>query len=307
MSTLSRLISPISPELFFSEYWTQKSLFVKGEENKFDAWFSWKIYNRLLNEQISTITFPSLRLANNGEIISENDITELVYSGKKGSYKRISAEKVNSYCQEGATLIVDSVDRKCSELGKLIERLSSDLGEKAQINSYCSWKGTQGFDIHYDTHEVFILQIEGSKEWNIYDNLSTSFPLLNSSKGEVPKDIEPINKLTLTKGDFLYIPRGIWHSAIAIDEPSLHLTIGVSCRTSFDFISWLTAELAEGVQSLRQNIPISNHVLNGSGYSVIDLQKILNEFQLILSSSDKTSSLLERYTSQYLFDYGIDE
>ena len=29
-------------------------------------------------------------------------------------------------------------------------------------------EGAQGFDPHFDTHEVFVLQVEGHKHWRLY-------------------------------------------------------------------------------------------------------------------------------------------
>jgi hypothetical protein len=66
----------------------------------------------------------------------------------------------------------------------------------------------------------------------------------------------------LQTGDLLYIPRGWWHLAIPLNEPTLHLTIGVSNPTGADFLSWFIDQLRES-EVVREDIP---HLL---GYGAI--------------------------------------
>ena len=37
-----------------------------------------------------------------------------------------------------------------------------------QINAYITPPENQGFAAHYDTHDVFVLQVAGSKRWTIH-------------------------------------------------------------------------------------------------------------------------------------------
>ncbi|NEQ84623.1 MAG: cupin, partial [Moorea sp. SIO2I5] len=62
-------------------------------------------------------------------------------------------------------------------------------------------------------------------------------------------------KCTLTPGDVLYIPRGHWHYAVALDQPSLHLTLGIHCQTGVDFLDWLVSELREN-EAWRESLPL---------------------------------------------------
>jgi hypothetical protein len=40
----------------------------------------------------------------------------------------------------------------------------------------------------------------------------------------------------------LYLPRGHWHAAVGLGEPSLHLTIGLTRKTGADLLHWLADE-----------------------------------------------------------------
>ena len=40
-----------------------------------------------------------------------------------------------------------------------------------QANAYSTPRGSQGFAVHHDTHDVLVLQVAGEKRWQLYDPL----------------------------------------------------------------------------------------------------------------------------------------
>jgi hypothetical protein len=54
--------------------------------------------------------------------------------------------------------------------------------------------------------------------------------------------------------DLLYIPRGWWHVAAPLDEPTLHLTVGVNNPTGVDFLSWFVDRLRAS-EVVRRDVP----------------------------------------------------
>ena len=53
----------------------------------------------------------------------------------------------------------------------------------------------------------------------------------------------PLWEETLEDGDLLYIPRGCWHVAAPLAEPTLHLTVGVHNRTGIDLLKWVAEKM----------------------------------------------------------------
>ena len=49
--------------------------------------------------------------------------------------------------------------------------LEEALGHGVQANAYYTPRGSQGFAVHHDTHDVLILQVAGEKRWLLYDPL----------------------------------------------------------------------------------------------------------------------------------------
>jgi hypothetical protein len=97
-----------------------------------------------------------------------------------------------------------------------------------------------GFTAHYDTHDVFVLQLAGRKTWRI-DAPPIALP--HRSQPFAPQDYapppEPWGELELAAGDLLYLPRGWVHSTRTSDGFSAHVTLGVSVYTWVDLVSEL--------------------------------------------------------------------
>lgn len=193
-------------------------------------------------------------MVKNREIVSESEIldTRLHLS----ELRRVDPIKVIEKCREGATLIFDGVDSFDDSIRKLVNHLEFEIGEKVHTNLYCSWEGHQGFDIHYDTHEVFLLQISGKKSWKVYNPVK-EFPLhlQKADTSKMPDENEYYLFDELKQGDILFIPRGHYHYGVAVSEPSIHLTIGITCKTGISLIEWLREELRDDV-IWRKDIPL---------------------------------------------------
>ncbi|MFO7144285.1 cupin, partial [Arthrospira sp. PCC 8006] len=150
MQTLTELLHPLPISEFFDKYWAEKAVLIPGDNHqKFANLFSWQKLNNLLNYY--PLKHPEIRLAKAGETLPE--IT--------------NNEQIIKQCQEGATLIIDRLHEKIEAIAKMVALLRIEIGHRSQVNSYCSFPGHQGFACHYDSHEVFILQISGRKHWRV--------------------------------------------------------------------------------------------------------------------------------------------
>jgi JmjC domain len=132
-------------------------------------------------------------------------------------------------------------------LAKFCRALEAELGHPAQANAYYTPRRSQGFAVHHDTHDVFVLQVAGEKHWRVYDPL-LELPLkrqrYSKSLGEHGP---PVLELTLHAGDTLYLPRGWLHDALTSETDSLHVTVGVNLHT---WVDALRAALEESEQDV---------------------------------------------------------
>ena len=89
---------------------------------------------------------------------------------------------------------------------------------------------SQAFGWHYDLEEVFIIQVQGCKEYTVRQNTLNPWPVWDNLPAEMRYDRETARvRLTcrLEAGDWLYIPSCWWHIAQP-QTASIHLSVGVA-------------------------------------------------------------------------------
>jgi len=124
-------------------------------------------------------------------------------------------------------------------LWKICAKLEELFGCLVGANCYLTPAGTQGLAPHYDDVDVFIMQLEGSKVWRLYECVDGPLPREYSRDYQQHEIGNPILAVTLEPGDVMYFPRGFIHQAIAVgDTFSHHVTVSTYQRSSWaDFMS----------------------------------------------------------------------
>ena len=144
--------------------------------------------------------------------------------------------KVKALMGLGASLVANYIHRVCPEVGAVAHMLERQFVARVFANVYCSFKGVQAFQTHYDLHDVFAVQAEGEKVWRVYEARADApvSPLppgdevekwLTASRGRL------LFEAAMKPGDILYLPRGQYHDALTGSQASLHVTFGVSPAT----------------------------------------------------------------------------
>lgn len=219
---LAELLAPTTVESFVSEHWNIKPLVVHRNDAAYYA-------DILALADIDTIVANSslhdgdLRLVTEGQ---ETSITQLVPDELEGKINGL--ELLYAKYRTGSTVNLTFLHERWPPLAALCRGLSTEFSASVHGNVYLTPPGTRGLTPHHDSHDVFVLQLHGSKHWRFYP---TQTPLpLNDQQYVLPEDGagEPIADFVLCPGDLAYLPRGTVHAATANDDVSLHLTIGVS-------------------------------------------------------------------------------
>lgn len=127
-------------------------------------------------------------------------------------------------------------------LWHLMYMLESFWGSCVGCNTYWTPKHSQGFAPHFDDIDAYILQVEGTKRWKLYDSVDAQTILPRYSSRDFHKSElgAPVFDQVIKPGDLLYLPRGCIHEAECLDEDSLHLTISTNQRNSiFEFCNFV--------------------------------------------------------------------
>ncbi|MFT6143805.1 MAG: hypothetical protein ACJAZO_001090 [Myxococcota bacterium] len=188
-------------------------------------------------------------------LFNSKALERLVNAGRDASHVRLyrsdtgfvaggTPSQTIQHLRSGAAIVVEEAEHWDVQLGSLAERLSAELDEPTRINIYATSPNAPGFPLHADTHDVLVLHVEGKKRWTVCAPTLPN-PLYHPSlhPQTPPSQIEPYLDVTLVPGDTLYIPRGHWHRAEAVDGPSLHLTVAVFAATGVDLMHYLVDRL----------------------------------------------------------------
>ena len=243
-ASFRNILAPIAPPVFLSEYYDKKPLHIPGDVDKFAGLFGWDELSRLL-ELDNLWTSDNLSLVADGRKLAPEQYCESEDSNQSKGMAP-DWDKVESYLEQGSTMVLDKMQTYSSGAHAIAASLRLALGWPVEGNLYCSWKMTPGFEPHFDTMDVFALQFEGEKTWDIY---STRFELPFRAdgfyQGYFPREYHDANQgekemaVHMKAGDVLYIPKGKYHAALATSDASLHITFGISQLRAVQFVGMI--------------------------------------------------------------------
>jgi len=243
---LSRLLSPVDVNVFFKQYWERKPLHIsRADDQRFADLASADAIEQLLSTQ--DLHFPTVQLTGGDSSVAAADYTD--------SENRIVPMRLLQHHRQGSTLVLTRAHRFLAPVGRVCRQLSADLQWRCQGNLYLSPPGQQGFNAHYDTHDVIVLQISGRKTFRFYSR-GAELPFPQSQfdpTGFDPGDVR--DEMMLEPGDTLYIPRGMTHAAVADRaQSSMHLTVGVFPMTVRDLLQETIEVAAADDVALRHSL-----------------------------------------------------
>lgn len=155
-STFADIAAPLDPERFFAEYWTREAVHLRKDGRAFDHYFGWDALNTILNA--GDIAFPTVKVSR-----SEHPVPPEQFTIDAGGQRLVDGRAVLGLFQQGASFGITGADSHWAPLRAIVDCLYDALLESVHTNVYCSPANTQGFQCHFDLHEVFVLQVDGEK------------------------------------------------------------------------------------------------------------------------------------------------
>jgi ribosomal protein L16 Arg81 hydroxylase len=225
-----QVLGSIGATRFLNEFWTKKPLYLPGASGRFDRVFSWSDLNHILTWHPPPQ--PQLRLFQEGAMV---DLRRYI-DGPVGNL-RLNPGGLIALLAQGATMVMDGVQEVSPTVHELTSSFQDALSCPCAANLYAGWRTQRGFNVHWDAHEVFVLQLSGRKRWQVFAPTRID-PLADDIEDAEPPKTPPIWEGILSDGDVLYLPRGFWHVAFPLDEPSLHMTWSAHTLTGAEFLQW---------------------------------------------------------------------
>jgi len=267
-SVLARLIA-VDWDRFADRYWGQQPLLSPAADlpGGLTQLLSADSIDELVSER--GLRTPFLRVARNGTTLADRAFTAPGGVGA-GISDQVSDDRLVRLFADGSTLVLQALHRFWPPIIEFCQRLAAELGHPVQANAYITPPQNQGFSAHYDVHDVFVVQIDGEKQWQIHRPILDS-PLRdqpwNDRKAAVQQQaqVPALMEARLRPGDCLYLPRGYLHAATALGGVSTHLTLGVHVWTRYAIAEQLMRQalssLAEN-PDLRTSLPLGVDVAN---------------------------------------------
>ena len=234
-SSLERLLGGTSIADFFAAHWEQRLLHVSGAHLRLPSWRQLPSWENLLSLLDVAARAPQC------------DVLCLKDQHPTTAYQSPAAAYL-----DGASIIVNHAEVASAGVASLCTDLRLYFPH-AFGNLYATPPAGRAVEAHSDDRDVLVLQLEGSKEWQLYAPPPVPFP---ESDEQVGKHGRPVpasavapscaSTVTLVAGDVLYLPRGHVHEAATNDAaPSLHLTIALPSH-DWSWASLATAAAAAG-------------------------------------------------------------
>ena len=239
---------------FLRQHWSKAPLHVPGvDDGGFADLLSLDDVDHLVSSTF--LRLPAFRLVRDGTPLDPAAYTRRARMGGRPVSGVADPGRVYEEFAKGATIVLQGLHRFWAPLARFARQLELELTHRIQVNAYVTPPAARGLAVHYDTHDVFVLQFGGVKQWSVHEPVFED-PLPSQpwsrSRGA---PAEPCLSVELREGDSLYVPRGFPHSAQAQEGISGHLTVGVLADTWADLLRAALAEMDDELD-FRRSLPV---------------------------------------------------
>jgi ribosomal protein L16 Arg81 hydroxylase len=285
---------------FFREYFEKDFYLARGALASAD--YSWADVNELL--YITEPGAPNTRLFSNGEV-EESEYIE-TYFDLGIQRKRVIKRAFYETMARGGTLVMNRLEVKSSKIRRLCMSIAELCGRKTIANGYVTKFGSGSFGKHWDTHDVFAVQLFGRKQWKLFKP-TMELPTRNQTSKNVKETCpdSPVFDGILEQGDILYVPRGWWHEVSPIGEETFHLAIGVHGPNLIDYATWCCSKYLADFVDCRK----SANFYDSSSNDLASVAKIIANVvsnPLVFEEYQRTLITQERLNTPFNLDMFLD-
>jgi 50S ribosomal protein L16 3-hydroxylase len=224
------LLGGISPERFMKQYWHKKPLLVRQAIPQVKP-----VMGRAELFELAAQEGVQSRL-----VIQDSGNWRL----KHGPFQRRTLPPLK---RPGWTLLVQGVDLHQELAYALVQafRFVPDCRLDDLMTSYATDGG--GVGPHFDSYDVFLLQVQGRRRWRIGRqkdlSLQADVPL------KILADFAPEQEFLLEAGDMLYLPPRYAHDGVAVGE-CMTCSIGFRAQQQGELARELLQRLADDAPEL---------------------------------------------------------
>lgn len=135
------------------------------------------------------------------------------------------------------SLLVQAVDHHVPEVAALLSqfRFVPNWRIDDVMVSFASTGG--GVGPHFDQYDVFLIQGRGRRRWRIGQHCDEKAALRPHQDLKLLADFEETAVYDLGPGDILYVPPGVAHDGVALDDDCMTLSIGFRAPSRMELVT----------------------------------------------------------------------
>lgn len=204
--------------------------------------------SRLLANDLLRV--PYMILFKNGRMLPTSEYTRerSVYGQQVQGYvdRRSAARAIES----GATAVFSNVEHWIGELSGMVADIGAAWRSACTASIFCTPSHSTGLTWHRDAHHGLVLQIEGTKVWNVERTPPSGLWREQVLGADFEPEETSLLRLELHPGDALYLPPGAAHHPETQDSQSVHMTLGVKQVSVMDVAMTLLRTPNPGASTL---------------------------------------------------------
>ncbi len=278
----------ISAETFLQDYWQKKPLLIKQAFPEFEAPISPdELAGLACEEEV------------NSRIVIEQG-GEHPWQAILGPMDEAIFEKMP---ETHWTLVVNDLEKYVPELSWITDqfRFIPEWHLDDLMSSYAAPGGSVG--PHVDLYDVFILQGEGKRRWQISTQPVAEDNVIPDIAIRLQKDFTPDFEWVLEPGDMMYLPAGVSHHGISLGE-SMSYSIGFRATSHTDLVNDFIAHITNDL-SINKTFKIPYHQLQAHPNEIS--QEAIDEIRRIFSEYlDPQNPELTHWFGSYVSDSKVD-
>lgn len=205
------LLGGLTAQHFLSEYWQKKPLLIRNAIPDFQSPIS-----------PDELAGMALEPDANVRLVQEKHLERPWHV----TYAPLDENVFSTLPESHWTFLVTDCEKHWPELGELVQpfRFIPDWRIDDLMISYAAPNG--GIGPHIDEYDVFLLQLNGQRRWQIHDHVTTDEICIDGIELKILETFEPDQDWVMNPGDLLYLPPRIAHYGVGVGQDCMTASVG---------------------------------------------------------------------------------
>jgi 50S ribosomal protein L16 3-hydroxylase len=263
------ILGDLTADQFLAEYWQKKPLLIRNAIPNFEP--------PIDGDDLAGL---SLEAEVESRLVIGDD-----WALEHGPFEE---SRFASLPEQNWSLLVQGVDLWVPEVADLLS--SFDFLPSWRVDDIMVSYAEDGGNVgpHFDYYDVFLIQGEGQRHWQIGQLCSEADLHTDSTALKILKNLEVSDEWTLNPGDMLYLPPKIAHHGVAIGQCTT-FSVGFRAPAATEMLDDLATELLSRditpnhLQDPPLNAAMANEPISGAYIQQVKelLQQTLDDEQML--------------------------